>query len=590
MSPMTNDSEILVTGGTGMIGRWLLAALTRRGHRVAAMVRRAAERGPEIAAFVARLGGDPRLLTVVEGDAERADLGLEVPLDAVRVVYHLAARFAFGLSRDEARATNVEGTRHVLRWAAARPRLERFVLLGGYRMTKVDLTTLDARALDEHYAAGAYEGSKIEAYAVFRALAADLGVPWTAVHPSGVIGDSRTGETTQLAGLGETVQRLYERRLPALAGNERTFVPVVSVDYLADYLATVPVRAETAGQDLVVFDPASPPLPTLVKTLAGLLGVPAPGWSLPVGLLAALPSVLTGVHRESTRFLVEDGYDTRDGEAHAAAMGLLHPPLEEALARWCAYLVSTRFLTATATGEGRFVHGTYVTGELANADTVLLHGVPFDGEAMAPLAAALGGRAAVIDVPGLGRSGDTSDAFAGLSALLAAHPRRRVLVGHSLGAALAVRYAAAHPEQVEALVLVAPAFLAAPGSFTLRLSPVVARVLGRLDEASFERRFLSEGDAAVTGAARDSALASLARRRGPSRYARALAGALATRRVTLEAYAQVRASGIPVLVVHGASEPPVEDVRGATCVSIEGAGHNPHLTHTAHVVQAMRHA
>lgn len=585
---VSNESKILVTGGTGMIGRWLLAALTRRGHRVAALVRRATERGPELAAFVARLGGDPRLLTVVEGDAERADLGLEAPLDAVRVVYHLAARFAFGLSRAEAHATNVEGTRHVLRWAAGRPGLERFVLLGGYRMTKVDLDTLDARALDAHYAAGAYEGSKIEAYAVFRTLAAELGVPWTAVHPSSVIGDSRTGETTQLTGLGETVQRLYERRLPALAGTERTFVPVVTVDFLAEYLATVPARAETAGRDLVVFDPESPALPALVKRLAGLLGVPAPGWSLPVGLLAALPGRMTGMHRESTRFLVEDRYDTRDGDAHAAAMGLAHRPLDAALARWCGYLVSTRFLAAPAREVGSFVDGTFVTGDLASADTVLVHGVPFDGEAMAPLARAMSARAAMIDIPGLGRSGDTRDPSAALGALLEAHPRRRVLVGHSLGAALAVRHAAAHPEQVEALLLVAPAFLATPGSFALRLSPAVTCVLGRLDAKRFDQRFLAEGDAPVASSARDSALASLGRRQGPSRYARALADALSTRRATLDAYALLRGHRIPVLIVHGDREPLVEDVLGAMCISIAGAGHNPHLTHPSQVAAAWR--
>ncbi|MFO0685165.1 MAG: alpha/beta fold hydrolase [Sandaracinus sp.] len=584
----TGECEILVTGATGMIGRWLLAALTRRGHRVAALVRRAGERGPELAAFVERLGGDPRRLVVVEGDVERERLGLGVPLDSVRVVYHLAARFAFGLSRAEAHAANVEGTQHVVRWAARQPTLTRFVLLGGYRMTKVDLGALDARALDAHYAAGAYEGSKIEAYAVFRSLAAELGVPWTAVHPSGVIGDARTGETTQIVGLGETVQRLYERRLPALAGSERTFVPVVTVDFLADYLATVPARAESEGKDLVVFDPASPALPELVKKLGAILGVPAPAWTLPVGWVAALPSSLTGVHRESTRFLVEDGYDTREGDAHARAMGLRHPPLDEALSRWCSFLVSTRFLAAPASEIGRFARGTFVVGELETADTVLLHGIPFDGEAMAPLARALGGRTASIDLPGLGRSGDAGEHDAHLSALLARPARPRVLVGHSLGSALAVRHAAAHPADVAALVLVAPAFLASPGPWTLRLSPIVARVLGGLDAAGFDRRFLAEGDASLTRAARESALASLARAGAAARYARALADAIAKKDETLEAYARVRARGIPVLVVHAPHEAPVHDLRGATAVPVAGAGHNPHLTHTSEVARAIR--
>ena len=83
-----------------------------------------------------------------------------------------------------------------------------------------------------------------------------------------------------------------------------------------------------------------------------------------------------------------------------------------------------------------------------------------------------------------------------------------------------------------------------------------------------------------------SALASLARAGAPSRYARALADAVRSRAATLDAYARVRAAGIPVIVVHAARETPVEDVRGATGVSIDAAGHNPHLTHTTEVARA----
>jgi len=287
---LSHPPDVLVTGATGLVGRWLLAALTRRGHTVAALVRGADRRAEELASFVARLGGEPARLVVLEGDVEREDLGLRSPLSSVRVVHHLAARFAFGLSREEARRANVVGTENVMRWAALLPALDRFVFLGGHRMTVTPHASIDDAALARHYAAGAYEGSKIEAYVRFRRLAAELGLPWTAVHPATVIGDSHTGRTTQLTGLGETVQRLFEGRMPALVGSERTFVPVVTVDYLAEYLATVPGDQACVSADLVVFDPASPVLPVLVRALARVLGVEAPRWTLPLGLVRALPS------------------------------------------------------------------------------------------------------------------------------------------------------------------------------------------------------------------------------------------------------------------------------------------------------------
>ncbi|MFO0709548.1 MAG: alpha/beta fold hydrolase [Sandaracinus sp.] len=596
-SSRAREPEILVTGATGFVGRWLLASLTRDGHVVAALVRHAATRGPELSRFVARLGGDPSRLVVLEGDVEREGLGLAQPLSSVRVVHHLAARFSFGLSRADAHATNVVGTERVVRWAATLPRLERFVFLGGYRMTAHPLASLDARAIERHYAAGAYEGSKIEAYVRFRALADELSIPWTAVHPSGVIGDARTGETTQTAGLGDTVKALFEGRLPALAGSARTFVPVVTVDFLADYLASVPARAESRGQDLVVFDPASPALPELVRTLARTLGVEAPSITLPVGFVRALPSAWTGLDRESAGFLVEDRYDTRAGDAHAAAMGLRHPSLEVSLARWCAYLVSSRFLARDeASREAtRFEEGAFVVDDPRTADVVLLHGIPFDAEAMKPLSDALEARGlscARLDLPGLGRSGPHASEHgtldpAWLARRLAGRTREVVLVGHSLGAALATLYAETHPETVRALGLVAPAFLAAPAGLLLRIRPAVAHVLGGLDAQAFRARFLAErsgddGEEAIT-----SALASLARSGGASRYAAALAEAASMRGATLRAYAAVRARGVPITIVHADEEPLVEDTLGAEVATVAGAGHNPHLTHTAHVVRAL---
>ena len=594
-SPATAaTADVLVTGATGLIGRWLLASLTRRGHRVAALVRGAERRGDELRRFVAELGGEPDRLLVVEGDVEQAGLGLREPLPSVRVVHHLAARFAFGLSREDARRANVLGTEHVLRWAASLPGLERFVFLGGYRMTVTPLEAIDEAALARHYAAGAYEGSKIEAYARFRALAAELGLPWTAVHPSSVIGDSRTGRTTQLTGLGETVQRLFEGRMPALAGSERTFVPVVTVDHLADYLATVADDPACVAQDLVVFDPASPSLPELVRQLADTLGVEAPRWTLPLWLVRALPARSTGLHPESAGFLAEDRYDTRAGEAHARAAGLTHPDLAAALSRWCAYLVASHFVTREAPSAVVFEGGTFVVGDPREADVLLLHGIPFDGEAMGPLAAALahhGVTSARLDLPGLGRSGARTrrDDLAWLERALAGRRRPVVLVGHSLGAAIAARYAAAHPDEVASLVLVAPAFLATPASWTLRLWPLVSRVLAGLDAPTFRARFLAEAPAppehatdAVhaidTARAIDSALGSLARPGGATRQARALAEATscASRVAAREAWLAVRA---PAVIVHGRREPLVGDTAHARVVTLEDAGHNPHLTH-----------
>ena len=340
--------DTLVTGATGFIGRWLLIALTSRGRRVAAVVRRADERREELKAFVDARGGDARRLMVIEGDVTQEDLGLAVALPGVRDVYHLAARMAFGLQHQEARETNVEGTVHALRWAAKAPALRRFVELGGYRMThppaRLRYPLTEAMRHDLYRKHGAYEASKHEAHVTLHALAVETGVPLTSVHPCGVIGDSRTGECTQTDGLGEMAEALWLGKLRALAGSDRTFVPLVAVDYLADFLATVVEREETLGASLVVLDDATPNLPELVAAMGRHLDVRAPRLVLPLALVRWLPMALTGLHPEAIGFLSEDRYDVADAAAHAEAMELEMPPWDRVLTRWLDHLVATRFL------------------------------------------------------------------------------------------------------------------------------------------------------------------------------------------------------------------------------------------------------
>lgn len=598
MNTSTRDAEVMVTGGTGFIGRWLLADLTRAGTTTVALVRNAERRAPELRSFVEHLGGDPSRLVVVEGDIEQPGLGLVETFDSVRVVHHLAARFAFGLDPTDARRSNVDGTRHVLEWAARLPRLRRFVLLGGYRMTVRDPAALeDPRLYARH---GAYEASKCAALGLARRFARDHSMPFTAVHPSGVIGDSRTGETTQLVGMGEMVERLFAGSVPMLAGSPRTFVPVVTVDYLSRFLASVADRDETEGQDLVLFHPESPPLGELVKKIAGHLGVAAPEIFAPLSIVRRLPAAISGIHPESVDFLSEDRYETTSAEAHAQAVGLEHPDLYSALSVWCDWLVSTRFLRDPPT-SGLIDRGVFVVGEPHEASHILLHGIPFDGEAMEPLAASLrelgiARSTARFDIPGLGRSAPSDpvaqedpghDDTEWISEQLGERGDAVTLVGHSLGAAIAVEWAAAHPRHVRALVLIAPAFLQGEPSWLFGFPWLVGWKMRRFDEASFAAQFMAGED---TSRAAASAVAQLRRKGVARRNGLALARATdpvrrAKRREELNL---LISHDVPVLIVDGENDRVIHATGSARRHTVKGGGHNIHLTHYDEVAAAIR--
>jgi nucleoside-diphosphate-sugar epimerase len=349
---IVQEPDTLVVGATGFIGRWLTAELLTRGRTVAATVRGGPAREAELRAWLREHDVDEQALIVVQADTTRPGLGLtpvapadaglprEDRLNSVRDVFNTAGTYRFGMGRDEAERANVDGALNVLRWAGTRPHLRRLVHVSGYRVAE----TLPYPAAEDRLARlyrryGAYEASKREGDAAVRAIAGQEGIPLTMVNPATVIGHSVTGEAGQYLGLAELVRQLWTGRLPALPGTRRTFVPVVTVDHLARFLAAVPEHDHEPYRAHWVLDDATPELPELVALLARHLGVRAPRLLLPVGLVRRLPRALTGADPETLTFLSEDRYDT----SSADAVGLSHPPVADALRRWADRLVADRF-------------------------------------------------------------------------------------------------------------------------------------------------------------------------------------------------------------------------------------------------------
>src|SRR5947207_590097 len=93
-------ARVLVTGGTGMLGRWLVPRLTERGHDVAALSRRRPGDGLDGARWVQ---GD-----VLDGP------GLEMVASGMDVIVHAASSPA-----RRARRIEVEGTTNAVAAAQA---------------------------------------------------------------------------------------------------------------------------------------------------------------------------------------------------------------------------------------------------------------------------------------------------------------------------------------------------------------------------------------------------------------------------------------------------------------------------------------
>ncbi|MER6511972.1 alpha/beta fold hydrolase [Nonomuraea sp. NPDC001636] len=598
--------DAVVFGATGFVGRWTVLHLLQQGRAVTAVVRRADDR---LGRWLRERGVPGTRLTVVEGDVTAGPgLGLGASAEGaagVRDVFNAAGVYRFGMGREEARAVNVEGALNVLHWAAARPALRRLVHVSGYR---VGLDPRPRHPLPEAELAalyrdkGAYEGSKTEGDAAVRVAAARLGVPLTVVNPSSVVGHSLTGEAGQYLGLASLVRDLWAGRLPALPGGARTFVPVVTVDHFARFMAAVPEHDPEPGGLHWVLDPATPDLPDLIRLLADHLGVPAPRVRVPVGVIRRLPAALTGAEPETLGFLTEDRYDTASADRVAASAGLRQPPVEYALRRWADRLVADRFGAAPAARPGGFhsVAGsrTYVAGERTSPRLVLLHGLPLDGDSWHGVLDELDSTppathpetvsdrfpALVADLPGLGRSSPAGGAAADwLAELLEPVRTRPVIVAHSAAAAPALRYAAAHPDRIAALILLSPYFLQRrPSALTLLLA---ASFLGRTGPDRLAATLL--GPASPPEDARRAVVSAAAGLRRPGAARRTARALRAAHRPAERAALRTLLGGpVPVHLVAGELDPVTDSTLPVTV--IPGAGHHPHLTHPAAVAEIVR--
>jgi nucleoside-diphosphate-sugar epimerase len=244
---------ILVTGGTGFIGRALVPALAERGYNVCVLTHR--RNSP----IVPR----PDVLT------RQADLleprSLPDALDGISTVIHLAAALPDArLPETMVRRLNVDGTRNLAR-AAAHHGIQQFVhcsSAGVYGDGREPGLRDESSAPDP---GSVYEKTKLESE---QALAEELSltsVSWIALRPTGVHGPGR-------ASTAEFYQRICRQRVwlhgPATV--------VVHPTYVGDVVRAIVLSLERRSLTAEVMNIAGECVfeyPRLIEFLARRLGV-----------------------------------------------------------------------------------------------------------------------------------------------------------------------------------------------------------------------------------------------------------------------------------------------------------------------------
>ncbi len=200
------------------------------------------------------------------GDITRPDLGLP-GLDAqalraqVERCFHLAALYDLTAPPKTSEVVNVLGTRRVIEFLTACPRLRKFNYVSTcYVSGKLEGDIIEDALPTPPGFRNEYERTKYEAEVLVREAMDRL--PTTIFRPAVVVGHSRTGETSKFDGPYVLMPLLrWTRhivpRMPNL-GFETTHFNAVPVDFASAVMRDVGLSDEFVGKTLQVADPAAP--------------------------------------------------------------------------------------------------------------------------------------------------------------------------------------------------------------------------------------------------------------------------------------------------------------------------------------------
>lgn len=270
-SPSNASGRVLVTGGSGFLGRNLLERMYLCGIPARASVRRPVESGG-------------RWETVLVGHCD-GSTDWSAALQGIDAVVHCAARVhvlreASASPAAEFRRTNLDGTRNLAE-QAARAGVRRFVFVSTIGVNGSATTDHAFRADDEPDPNGDYARSKYEAERALLALSRESSLEVAIVRPPLIYGHNAPGNFEQLA-------RWVRRSVPlplASVSNRRSFAAIENV---TDLLVKCTVHPRAVNQVFLVSDGTDISTAEFIQAMARAAHVPCRLMPIPLALMSLL--------------------------------------------------------------------------------------------------------------------------------------------------------------------------------------------------------------------------------------------------------------------------------------------------------------
>ncbi|WP_264756259.1 NAD-dependent epimerase/dehydratase family protein [Acinetobacter sp. MB5] len=210
---------------------------------------------------------------------------------------HAGVLFAWNLTAAQAHTTNVDGSLTLIRLLKERTQLQKVILISGYMLTLeihlqqygIDLTKpLQSNWQQLYSQLGSYEALKIEAHFRSLALAQELKLDWTVIHPTTLIGTENTGEIAEHQVFTQIVKQIAQGKMLALPGSAQHHVPWVSVKTVAQQIVLSLKDKSYYQREILVTHPQSITFHDVIRLIAKELNRKAPRYSIPISILSML--------------------------------------------------------------------------------------------------------------------------------------------------------------------------------------------------------------------------------------------------------------------------------------------------------------
>lgn len=351
-SNMPFSKTIFMTGFPGFIAERVVERLADSGTQFLLLAQpQLMERAAQDAAKIAERAGTPKEnFVLVEGDITYRDLGMSTEnfdrvVKETTDVFHLAAVYDLGVSKELAGRVNVEGTQNVNELVKKIEDLKRYNYISTCYVAGKREGVIGENEL-EHDAGfrNNYEETKYLAEVEVEKLKNEL--PVTIFRPSVVCGDSKTGETLKYDGVYYLIK--YLRKFPALLskvniGNDYVHLNLVPVDFVADGIAALSKDERAVGKTIQLADPAPLTTEEIFNVVAKSMGSGQSIMTLPAKLtegvlMMPLAPELTGLPNFGVPyFFIKQRYDTASADELLASHGIKCPPFDSYAQNLCDF-------------------------------------------------------------------------------------------------------------------------------------------------------------------------------------------------------------------------------------------------------------